>query len=309
MIAVQCCTVGLRYKRSSSSSCYLQWSYPCQCPPCSSTLSIMFRPALILSLVTLVLGLSTNELKVTVKAIHSKVDAVDDIIISAIVTNPTDSDIRVIAKNNILDDGPTSSFVVSKGGADLLFTGIRVGGCHFFGYNILTRNVFQSTIDPTQDGVYKIIPAGKSLTVNHTGFAALYDFESSGTGTFTFAPNSVFQTSPTDILKVDTADITVAITKDVKNRELIPLHRRQSTPKCSNSGRQSTIASTLADARALAGGAATDINSHPSSTEYNTYFGGNTQSDIWYNFDRIAGDLAVNGVRTFVQFFFSDPNI
>jgi len=48
------------------------------------------------------------------------------IVISAIVTNPTDRDIRVLAKNNVLDTSTTNSFSVSKDGKDVLFTGIRV---------------------------------------------------------------------------------------------------------------------------------------------------------------------------------------
>lgn len=86
----------------------------------------MLRTALYLSLTTLVFGLSPDALKVTVKAVSSSVNSIDDIVISAIVTNPTSADIRVIAKNNVLDNGPTSSFAVTKDGQDLLFTGIRV---------------------------------------------------------------------------------------------------------------------------------------------------------------------------------------
>jgi deuterolysin len=92
--------------------------------------------------------------------------------------------------------------------------------------------------------------------------------------------------------------VTVEVKKDVARRELFPsIGIELSTPACSNAGRQNTIASALADARALAGGAATDILSHPNGNEYNTYFGGNTQSDIWFNMDRIAGDLSSSGVR------------
>ena len=60
-----------------------------------------------------------------------------------------------------------------------------------------------------------------------------------------------------------------------------------STPVCSDGGRRTTITDSLRYARSLAGGAATDILSHPNGPQYNRYFGGNTQSDIWYNFDRV----------------------
>jgi len=87
----------------------------------------MFRSILLLSLTTLALGLSVGDLKVSVKALQADVDSIDDIVISAIVTNPTDRDIRVFAKNNVLDGSTTTtSFTVSKDGKDLFFTGIQV---------------------------------------------------------------------------------------------------------------------------------------------------------------------------------------
>ena len=87
----------------------------------------MFRSILLLSLTTLALGLSTGDLQVSMKALHTDVDSIEDIVISAIITNPTDRDIRVFAKNNVLDGSTTTtSFTVSKDGKDLLLTGIQV---------------------------------------------------------------------------------------------------------------------------------------------------------------------------------------
>jgi deuterolysin len=87
----------------------------------------MLRSVLFLSLGALALATSADDLKVTVKAVSSSVDSIEDIILSAIITNPTSEDIRVLAKNNVLDGGSTSSFAVSKDDKDLLFTGVRVG--------------------------------------------------------------------------------------------------------------------------------------------------------------------------------------
>lgn len=87
----------------------------------------MFHSIILLGLTTLALGLSTGDLKVSVKALQADVDSIEDIIISAIVTNPTNHDIRVFAKNNVLDASTTTtSFMVSKDGKNLLFTGIQV---------------------------------------------------------------------------------------------------------------------------------------------------------------------------------------
>ncbi|KAG6855466.1 hypothetical protein H0H87_002419, partial [Tephrocybe sp. NHM501043] len=226
-------------------------------------------------LATLALGLSAADLKVSLKAVHSTVKSVDDIVISAVVSNPTDKDIRVIAKNNVLDPSATKSFSVS--GKD--------------GKN--------ATYDLTADGVYTTIPAGSSIAVNHTGLASLYDFETSGTGTFSFAPNSIFQTGPdAPAVVVDTPAVKVEVTNDVKKREF--LQRRLSTPSCADSGRKQIITDSLSYARSLAGGAATDIQTHPTSSEFTTYFGGNSQDDIWYRHDIIAGDLASSGTRMYV---------
>ncbi|KAK7044460.1 neutral protease 2 [Favolaschia claudopus] len=235
----------------------------------------MFRIGCILSFSALALGLSSGSLRVSLKAVSSSVQSVDDITLTAVVSNPTNEDIRVIAKNNVLDDSATSSFTVSKDDNHVLFTGVR------------------TTLDLSADGIYMTIPAGSSIAVNHTALGPLYDFETAGTGTFKFVPVTTFQTGPDAApVHIETDPISVKVTKDVAKRELIPLARRVSTPTCSDGGRLQTLQNSLADARALAGGAATDILSHPNGAEYTTYFGGNTQSDIWFNMDRIAGDLS-----------------
>jgi len=94
-------------------------------------LPTMFRSILLLGLTTLALGLSTGDLQVSVKALHTDVDSIEDIVISAIITNPTDRDIRVFAKNNVLDASATTSFTVNKDGKDLLYTGIQVSASLF----------------------------------------------------------------------------------------------------------------------------------------------------------------------------------
>lgn len=86
----------------------------------------MFRVGIVLSLSALALGLSSGDLHVSLKAISSSVHSVDDIILTAVVSNPTAADIRVIAKNNVLDGSATSSFAVSKDDKSVLFTGVRV---------------------------------------------------------------------------------------------------------------------------------------------------------------------------------------
>ncbi|GLB39267.1 putative secreted metalloproteinase that allows assimilation of proteinaceous substrates [Lyophyllum shimeji] len=238
----------------------------------------MFRATVLLSLATLSLGLASGDLRVTLRAGAASVSSVDDIVISAVVSNPTDQDIRVIAKNNVLDTSATRSFVVSKDGKDVLFAGIR------------------ATYDLTAEGVYTTIPAGSSVAVNHTNLGPLYDFETSGTGRFTFTATNIFQTAPdTPALVVDAPPVIVQVTDDVQKRPL--LSPSLSTPTCSDAGKLAVIRDSLAGARAMAGGAATDIRTHPTSSEFTTYFGGNSQDEIWWRMDIIAGDLASSGTR------------
>ncbi|KAK7042507.1 neutral protease 2 [Favolaschia claudopus] len=240
----------------------------------------MFRFGVLLSFTAVALALSSGDLRVFLKPVSSSVNSIDDIVLTAVVSNPTDQDIRVIAKNNVLDNSATSSFAVSKGEDGVLFTGVR------------------TTLDLSADALYVTIPAGSSIAVNHTRLGPLFDFQTHGTGKFKFAPKTVFQTGyNADPLHVDTDAVEVSVTHDVAKRELIPLERRLSTPTCSDSGRLQVLKDSLSYARSLAGGAATDINSHPNGPEYTSYFAGNKQSDIWYNMDRIAGDLASSGTR------------
>ena len=154
------------------------------------------------------------------------------------------------------------------------------------------------SLDLSSDEIYTTIPAGSSVAVNHTGLGPLFDFETHGTGKFSFAPKTIFQTGlDSTPVRIEADPVQVDITHDVQKRELIPLERRLSTPVCSDSGRLSVMQNALADARARAGGAATDIQTHPNGPEYTTYFGGDSQNDSWFRMDRIAGDLASSGTR------------
>ncbi|KAJ7661683.1 hypothetical protein B0H17DRAFT_953566, partial [Mycena rosella] len=155
------------------------------------------------------------------------------------------------------------------------------------------------TLDLSADAIYMTIPAGSSIAVNHTALGPLYDFATFGTGTFSFAPVTTFQTGPDHApLQVATDAVAVQVTHDVAKRALVPgLERRLSTPTCADSRRLQILTDSLSYARSLAGGAATDIRSHPNGPEYTSYFAGNSQDDIWFNMDRIAGDLASSGTR------------
>ncbi|KAJ7354680.1 hypothetical protein DFH08DRAFT_985503 [Mycena albidolilacea] len=108
----------------------------------------MFCTGVLLSLTTLTLCLSLGDLHVSLKSISPSVKSVEDIILTAVVSNPTTGDIRVIAKNNVLDGSAISFFAVSNN--SVLFM---------------------------EDRLYANIPAGLPVAASHTGLAPLYDFE------------------------------------------------------------------------------------------------------------------------------------
>ncbi|KAJ8089353.1 hypothetical protein PM082_014601 [Marasmius tenuissimus] len=248
----------------------------------------MLRTAALLSFATLALGLTSGDLKVSVSAVSSTVGSIDDIVLTAVVSNPTDKDIKVIASDNILDDQPTGSFSVTKDNQQVSFTGAFV------------------TPDLSNDANWVTIPAGQSVAVNHT-VSNIYNFEPHGTGKYTFTPTAIFQTStPGELpLVVDADPVSVEVKDDVSFRSLVAPTASLSTISCGDTGRAQILRDSLSSARSLAGGAATDIRSHPNSDTWNKFFGGADHDTVWYRFDIIAGDLASSGTRQI--FCNSDP--
>ncbi|KIY62243.1 hypothetical protein CYLTODRAFT_414870 [Cylindrobasidium torrendii FP15055 ss-10] len=247
----------------------------------------MFSSALLVAatLAKLALAVSEGDLNISLQ-VASSVARADDLIVTAIVSNPTSEDICVLAINNVLDNSPTQSFdITTEDGSAVPFTGAR------------------ATWDLASDAIYKTIPAGQSVAVNHT-IGGIHDFSSFSAGSsFQLTPhafNSILS-SPSDEsgIVARAEPVSFKVTNSTSTTQLFSslgakggLHTATSTPVCSDGTKLQLIKDSLTYARSLAGGAATDINSHPNGAEYNRYFGGNTQSDIWWNFDRIAGDYS-----------------
>ena len=128
----------------------------------------------------------------------------------------------------------------------------------------------------------------------------MYDFETHGTGQFNFVPNTHFQTGPEDAaIKVAVDPLTVTVKSNVQKRHLFPFSAQTSTPTCGDAGRLQVLRESLSYARSMAGGAASDIRTHPDGAEWNNQFGGADHDLIWYRMDTIAGDLDDRaGVRT-----------
>ncbi|KAL0062453.1 hypothetical protein AAF712_010665 [Marasmius tenuissimus] len=230
---------------------------------------MIFRTSVLLSLSALALGLARSDVKVSVNAVSSSVSSIDDIILTAVVSNPSDKDVRVLAFNNLLDDRPTRSFSVTKDGKKVTFTGIY------------------ATPDLSNELNWVTISAGQAVSVNHT-VSNLYNFQPHGTGTYLFTPNAVFQTAVAEPPLI--VEVVVEHDGDVSFRYLIPPSASLSTVTCRDPGRAQTLSNSLADAKSLAANTIADIKSNPNSITWNKFFGGNDRDEISNRFSLIAQD-------------------
>lgn len=87
----------------------------------------MFAPLFLLlsAASALAVPTSSGELSVKLTAASSHVQ-LQDLLISATVSNPTAQDIRVLKYGTVLDELDTRSFAVSKDGVDVPFQGMQV---------------------------------------------------------------------------------------------------------------------------------------------------------------------------------------
>lgn len=110
-------------------------------------------------------AVSPSSLAVSITPIANTVGSIDDVTLSAIISNPTTEDIKVLKYGTVLDDLPVSvlktysaphlpilishlqtrSFVVTKGGKNVEFTGIRVSLIYLASRYILLNHKRPST--------------------------------------------------------------------------------------------------------------------------------------------------------------------
>lgn len=283
----------------------------------------MFRASVLLSLATLALGLANGDLRVSVKAVSSSVRSVDDIVLTAVVTNPTAADVRVLKIANVLDTNPTDSFAVTK----------VVGSNSAESFAATTSEEEEAVEfigaiaypDFTNEANYVTIPAGQSIAVNHT-LSALYNFEGHGPGSYKFAPWTIFQSGPdSDAIVVDIEPVTIEISEDVARRSLFEEHlvARGSTPNCNDATKLQRIRDALANSKDLARGATAHINNVPNSLQYPKFFSGVDKQAVKDRFNWIANDkgnrqvycnrdpanLCNNGAAAYVMLSLSGGNI
>lgn len=76
-------------------------------------------------------------LNVEVTAPSSSVSSIKDLEFTAVITNNNSEDVKVLKYGTILDSLPTRSFSVTKDGAEVPFTGVKVCSISFLIWHVL----------------------------------------------------------------------------------------------------------------------------------------------------------------------------
>ncbi|KIY71347.1 zincin [Cylindrobasidium torrendii FP15055 ss-10] len=212
-------------------------------------------------------------LNVEVTAPSSSVSSIKDLEFTAVITNNNSDDVKVLKYGTILDSLPTRSFTVTKDGAEVPFTGVKVSA-------------------QLNDAAYATIPAGESVTVSHK-VADIYDFASAGTGKFSFTPKTELNVgdsaaSASDLAKVSVSSqaIEVEVTSDVAKRAY-----KRATPTCSDSSQLSFIDASYTEAKELASISSDYVSSNGASDSlFSSYFSSNSVSSVTGILDAVSGE-------------------
>ncbi|KAI0637529.1 Metalloprotease [Trametes polyzona] len=232
----------------------------------------MFSLAFITLAVSAALSLATPAkrapaLEVSLTA-PADVHSIDDIKVTAAVTNSGSEDVRVLKYGTVLDSElPTRSFSVSRDGVVADFTGVKL----------------QLDVDSLDDSAFVVISAGETLVVEHQ-VAPLYNFEKLGTGAFEFEPVTAFQVINKDeepvAFKATAQKVKVNVKQDVAKRELVAAHDKRARVSCSDSSRNSFISSSYSEGKSLASIAANYVSSRGADSLFQSYFGTTSTSTV-----------------------------
>ncbi|KAI0773565.1 Metalloprotease [Fomes fomentarius] len=207
----------------------------------------------------------------------TEVHSIDDIKLTAAVTNTGSEAVKVLKYGTVLDNQfPTRSFFVSKDGIAANFTGIKL----------------QLDLEALDDSAYVTLPAGETVVIEHD-VAPLFNFEALGTGTFEFEPVTDFQYIEADAkpnaYQVSAKKVKVNVKGDVMKRELKALEKR-SRVSCSNSSQSSFISSSYSEGQSLASIAANYISSRGADSLFTSYFGTGSTTTVRNVFTAVANE-------------------
>ncbi|KDR84401.1 hypothetical protein GALMADRAFT_275455 [Galerina marginata CBS 339.88] len=241
---------------------------------------------------------------VSLVAAASSVDSLDDLKFTATVTNTGAEAVKILKYGTVLDEKlPTKSLVVTKDGAPVSSTGIKL-------------SVSLAEVD---ESAFAAIAPGESITVSHEGkddprfeilyrsdtdwlllVGSLYDFASSGVGKYTFQPitNFIFADAAegvpavTNIIKAQAAtnSVEVEIKGGLHMRELKKLDAR-ARDICTTASKKSFIDATFTEAKSLASISSSYISSRGSADAlYKAYFGTTATSRVTSILNAVANE-------------------
>ncbi|KAK7037425.1 hypothetical protein VNI00_011176 [Paramarasmius palmivorus] len=222
-------------------------------------------------------------LSVKVSGPSTSVASIDDLKFTAEVTNTGAEAVKVLKYNTVLDNLPTRSFAVTKDGAAVPFTGIKL--------TVSLEN---------NEEAFTTIQSGETVTVEHD-ISDLFDFASAGAGTFSFEPITDLKVagieeeviSPSALAKVSLATqaIEVTVTGEISNKELRVHNKKRAVSVCSNSSQKSFIDASYTEAKALARTASSYISSRGTSDSlFRAYWKTNSASSITSVFNAVANE-------------------
>ncbi|KAH6902838.1 Metalloprotease [Coprinopsis sp. MPI-PUGE-AT-0042] len=220
-----------------------------------------------------------SDVEIALSTGANKVASIQDIEITAAVTNNGAQEAKLFKYSTILDNLPTSSFIITKDGQSVPFIGIRMS----------------VDLEALDESAFVTIPAGETFSITHK-VGKLYDFSKVGTGSFTFEPRINFfkaeaadAFSTFDTVTVDKNTVTIEVTDDVAKEAQTVEKRARNI--CTNSSRASQITSSVSESRTLAQAASSYISSRGTSDSlYQAYWSSNTASRISGVFNAVANE-------------------
>ncbi|KAF9269531.1 Metalloprotease [Marasmius fiardii PR-910] len=213
----------------------------------------------------------------------SNAASVDDLKLTATVKNTGSEAVKILKYGTILDEKlPTRSFTVTKDGAAVAFTGIKLS----------------VSLEDADDSAFAVIPAGESVTVDHN-VASLFDFATAGAGTFKFEPVATFKVAGSEEKVASLADVEeleviasaveVTLSGTPENRELLSPLEKRARNTCT--GTQGTfVSSAYSEAKQLATASTSYISSNSGSSLYTAYFKTNSPTTISSVFTGVANE-------------------
>ncbi|THU90880.1 zincin [Dendrothele bispora CBS 962.96] len=211
------------------------------------------------------------------------ISSLDELKFTASVTNNGAEDVKVLKYGTILDSGlPTRSFTVTKDGAEVAFTGVKLS----------------VSLEDADETAFAVIPAGETVTVTHE-VASVFDFAKAGAGSFTFEPVQTFQIAGADaevksIVQMDKVSassapsVTVNIVGDLTKREMAI--NKRATDICTTASRKSFIDASYSEAKSLASIASSYIGSNGANSLFTSYYKTNSPTTIRSVFNAVAGE-------------------